>query len=127
LTAIVFFDIITQITPMEIAMQPLIDFVPVKTLDDTPESYFVINGVYLYGELEEEQGSELCATSQNILFMEDGIYDVTFKNEEGYVLYLWKHTISEGINVNRGIICKINDLSACTHAKECFNSKKTYV
>lgn len=104
-------------------MQTLVDFIPANLSDTVPETYFMIHGVYLYGELEEELGTELCASSQNLFFVQEGIHDVTFKNQEGYVLYLWKYVVSADISINRGFVCKVEDLSACTYAKECFNRK----
>lgn len=110
---------------MEIAMQTLVDFIPSNLSNPVPSTYFIVHGVYLYGELEEEQGSEFCASSQNLLFVEEGIHEVSFNGKEGYLLYLWKQPSSTDISINQGFVCKSEDLSGCTYAKECFNRKNT--
>lgn len=59
--------------------------------------------IYLHGELQEENGFDLCHIDQ--LPEEDGIYDCEVRMANGLVkpakLYFWK---SKRRNINRGLI-----------------------
>lgn len=104
-------------------MKKPIDFVRAGEIYKVPENYFVINGVYLTGNLKQDSIEENCASSINLLLEEEGLYDATFNGEEGYILYLWKYSVSPEISINKGLLCNVEDLYACKHAKECFNRK----
>lgn len=104
-------------------MNTKIDFVTVKDMNSVPEGYFLVNGVYLSGELEQSQEFDFCACSENIIFHEEGIYDVTFNKEEGFILYLWKADLGAEIEVNRGLLCDVEDLTGCQAARTSFNKK----
>lgn len=104
-------------------MKTTIDFVRSGAIYKVPENYFFINGVYLSGELKKEAGEELCASSINLLFEEEGMYDATFNGQEGFILYLWKIESKSGDLINRGLVCNAEDVVSCTEAKIKFNNK----
>lgn len=67
------------------------------------EEYPVTGYIYLHGELEYENGFDLCHIDQ--LPEEDGIYDCEITLTNGLIrpakLYFWKSKIR---NINRGLI-----------------------
>ena len=107
-------------------MKNKIDFILAKDLDAVPEDYFLINGIYLSGQLEQEQEYDICATSENLILEEEGIFDATFNKKDGYILYLWKVKTASDIEINRGLLCDVEDLAACQHARSAFNNKDNF-
>jgi hypothetical protein len=95
----------------------IIDFKTVNEESQFDKSFII------YGEAEETFNNDIAFSNFDFKSLDEGIYEATVNNQEGYLFYFWKLNSDSRNLMYRGLLIDQEDTDAAKYAARKFNTK----